>query len=116
MPGYTSRRSATAAESSGIDYVAGRVGAHRVDAKPIGVLALVAHQAAHLVHADAATIYAFNPDEKTLEQVAEYDLRNPHHSIYEGKVGPRSTLEWSQAPSRRRFCGNTGIAPTGHGC
>jgi two-component sensor histidine kinase len=57
------------------------------------VLALVAHQAAHLVHADAATIYAFNPDEKTLEQVAEYDLRDPHHSIFEGKIGPHSTLD-----------------------
>ena len=56
------------------------------------VLALVAHQAAHLVQADAAAIYALDPDQRTLEQVAEYDLRDPHHNIYEGKIGPHSRL------------------------
>src|SRR5439155_15826400 len=57
------------------------------------VLALVAHQAAHLVQADAAAIYALNPEAKILEQVAQYDLRNPNHNIYEGKIGPRISLD-----------------------
>ncbi len=56
------------------------------------VLSLVAHQASHLVQADAAVIYELDPAAKTLEQVAQYDLRNPHHSIFEGKIGPRIVL------------------------
>src|SRR5207237_7087462 len=51
------------------------------------------HQAAHLVQADAAAIYELDPDAKTLEQVAQYDLRNPHHSIFEGKLGARVVLD-----------------------
>lgn len=57
------------------------------------VLSLVAHQAAHLVQADAAAIYALDPEARVLEQVAQYDLRNPNHSIFEGKIGPRIVLD-----------------------
>ena len=57
------------------------------------VLSLIAHQSAHLVHADATTIYALTAEGTSLEQVAQYDLRHPHHNIYEGKIGPRIALD-----------------------
>lgn len=57
------------------------------------VLSLIAHQAAHLVHADAAAIYALNPEASVLEQVAHYNLRDPRHNIYEAKIGPRIILD-----------------------
>jgi two-component sensor histidine kinase/putative methionine-R-sulfoxide reductase with GAF domain len=65
------------------------------------VLALIAHQAAHLVHADAAAIYALNPEAAVLEQVAHYNLRDPHHSIYEANVGPRLTLDLERSAIAR---------------
>lgn len=57
------------------------------------VLALIAHQAAHLVHADAATIYELHPDAGVLEMVAQYNLRDPNHSIHDTKAGPHVVLE-----------------------
>lgn len=57
------------------------------------VLSLIAHQAAHLVHSDASTIYAINPDAGALEQVAHYNLKDPRHNIYEAKLGPRINLD-----------------------
>ncbi|MFL5734792.1 MAG: GAF domain-containing protein [Chloroflexia bacterium] len=65
------------------------------------VLALIAHQAAHLVHADAAAIYALNPEAGVLEQVAHYNLRDPHHSIYETNAGPRLTLDLERSQIAR---------------
>lgn len=49
------------------------------------VLALIAYQAAHLVHADAAVIYELHSDAGMLELVAQYDLEDPNHSIHQGK-------------------------------
>ena len=57
------------------------------------VLSLIANQAAHLVHADASTIYVINPEAGVLEQIAHYNLRNPLHNIYEAKIGPRAALD-----------------------
>ena len=57
------------------------------------VLALVAHQAAHLVHSDAASIYELSPEANTLDQVVQYHLKDPRHDIYEGKLGPRVSLD-----------------------
>ncbi|MDQ6694814.1 MAG: GAF domain-containing protein [Chloroflexota bacterium] len=49
------------------------------------VLALIAYQSAHLVHADAAAIYEMHPDAGILELVAQYDLKDPKHNIHQGK-------------------------------
>ncbi len=57
------------------------------------VLALIAHQAAHLVHADAAAIYELHADAGILEQVAQYNLRAPDHNIHQGKAAPRVILD-----------------------
>ncbi|HUP27838.1 MAG TPA: GAF domain-containing protein, partial [Chloroflexia bacterium] len=46
------------------------------------VLTLIAYQAAHLVHADAAAIYELHPDAHLLELVTYYDLQDPNHSMH----------------------------------
>jgi two-component sensor histidine kinase/putative methionine-R-sulfoxide reductase with GAF domain len=56
------------------------------------VLSLIAHQAAHLVRADAAAIYELHHEAGMLEMVAQYDLLNPSHNVHEWKAGPRTTL------------------------
>lgn len=56
------------------------------------VLALIAHQAAHLVHADAAAIYELHPDAGILDLVAEYDLQHPNHGRYRWQPGKRVAL------------------------
>lgn len=56
------------------------------------VLTLIAYQAAHLVHADAATIYELHTGSAILELVAQYDLQDPHHSIHQGKSGAFAAL------------------------
>jgi len=56
------------------------------------VLALIAYQAAHLVHADAAAIYEMHLDAGVLELVAQYDLRDPNHNIHAAYRGPQVTL------------------------
>lgn len=56
------------------------------------VLTLIAYQAAHLVHADAAAMYEMHPDAGVLELVAQYDLQDPNHSIHQGNGTPRLTL------------------------
>jgi two-component sensor histidine kinase/putative methionine-R-sulfoxide reductase with GAF domain len=56
------------------------------------VLSLIAHQAAHLVHADAAAIYELHPDAGLLELVAQYNLQDPTHNIHQGKSVPKITL------------------------
>ena len=62
------------------------------------VLSLIAHQAAHLVHADAAAIYVLTPEAGTLDLVAHYNLRDPsHNTIHDGKIGPRISLPVGQS-------------------
>jgi len=61
------------------------------------VLSLIAHQSAHLVHADASTIYVINPDPGTLEQIAHYNLRDPAHNVYEARIGPKAALKIEQS-------------------
>ncbi len=56
------------------------------------VLTLIAYQAAHLVHADAATIYELHPASATMELVAQYNLKDPNHTIHQGKVNPRVVM------------------------
>lgn len=56
------------------------------------VLALIAYQAAHLVHADAAAIYELHTDAGLLELVAQYDLQDPRHSIHQGKSGSHEVV------------------------
>lgn len=56
------------------------------------VLTLIAYQAAHLVHADAATIYELHTASAKLELVAQYDLLDPNHNIHEGKSALRTEL------------------------
>jgi two-component sensor histidine kinase/putative methionine-R-sulfoxide reductase with GAF domain len=56
------------------------------------VLTLIAYQAAHLVLADAATIYEVHPGTDTLNLVAQYDLQDPKHSIHQAKVVPALAL------------------------
>ncbi len=56
------------------------------------VLALIAYQAAHLVHADAASIYELHRDVGTLELVAQYDLQDPNHSIHQGKSASHAVV------------------------
>lgn len=61
------------------------------------VLTLIAYQAAHLVHADAAAIYELHPDAGLLELVAQYDLRDPNHSIHQGKSSPHAVLNLEES-------------------
>lgn len=56
------------------------------------VLTLIAYQAAHLVLADAATIYEIHQGTDTMKLVAQYDLQDPRHSIHQAKVVPALTL------------------------
>ncbi|MEO5952046.1 MAG: GAF domain-containing protein, partial [Chloroflexia bacterium] len=56
------------------------------------VLALIAHQSAHLVRADAAAIYELHRDAGTLELVAQYDLRSPDHSVHQWRADIHTTL------------------------
>ncbi|MEO6458086.1 MAG: GAF domain-containing protein, partial [Chloroflexia bacterium] len=56
------------------------------------VLTQIAYQAARLVHADAAAIYEMHPDARILELVAQYDLKDPNHSIYKGKSNLNTAL------------------------
>ncbi|HKP51959.1 MAG TPA: GAF domain-containing protein [Chloroflexia bacterium] len=56
------------------------------------VLTLIAYQAAHLVHADAAAIYELHPDAGILELVTQYDLQDPNHSIHQGKSGSHAVV------------------------
>lgn len=56
------------------------------------VLTLIAYQAAHLVQADAATIYEVHPAAGTMNLVAQYDLQDPKHSIHQAKVVPPLAL------------------------
>jgi two-component sensor histidine kinase/putative methionine-R-sulfoxide reductase with GAF domain len=56
------------------------------------VLTLIAYQAAHLVHADAAAIYELHSGAGMLELVAQYDLRDITHSIHQGKAVQRVLL------------------------
>ena len=65
------------------------------------VLSLIAHQAAHLVRADAAAIYELNHEAGILEMVAQYDLKNPTHNIHEWKTGPRTALPIEQSAIAR---------------
>jgi two-component sensor histidine kinase/putative methionine-R-sulfoxide reductase with GAF domain len=61
------------------------------------VLTLIAYQAAHLVHADAAVIYELHPDAGMLELVAQYDLEDPNHSIHQGKSGSHVVVTLDQS-------------------
>lgn len=65
------------------------------------VLSLIAHEAAHLVRADAAAIYELYHDAGILEMVAQYDLQYPGHNIYEWKTGPRRSLPIEQSAIAR---------------
>jgi two-component sensor histidine kinase/putative methionine-R-sulfoxide reductase with GAF domain len=65
------------------------------------VLSLIAHQAAHLVRADAAAIYELHHEAGMLEMVAQYDLKNPAHNIHEWKTGPRTALPIEQSDIAR---------------
>ena len=56
------------------------------------VLALIAHQSAHLVRADAAAIYELHTDAGLLELVAQYDLRDPDHSIHQWRADLHTTM------------------------
>ena len=56
------------------------------------VLTLIAYQAAHLVQADAASIYELHADAGMLELVAQYDLEDPNHSIHQGKSGAHAVV------------------------
>jgi two-component sensor histidine kinase len=56
------------------------------------VLALIAHQSAHLVRADATAIYELHRDAGLLELVAQYDLRDPDHSIHQWRADLHTTL------------------------
>lgn len=56
------------------------------------VLTLIAHQAAHLVHADASAIYELHSEAGVLEMVAQYDLQRPDHNIYQWKTYARAVL------------------------
>ncbi len=56
------------------------------------VLTLIAYQAAHLVHADAATIYELHTRSAMLELVAQYDLLDPNHNIHESKSSGHASL------------------------
>ncbi|HEY0072316.1 MAG TPA: GAF domain-containing protein [Chloroflexia bacterium] len=56
------------------------------------VLTLIAYQAAHLVHADAATIYEIHTGTDTMNLIAQYDLRDPKHSIHQAKAVPPLAL------------------------
>lgn len=56
------------------------------------VLALIARQSAHLVHADAAAIYELHVDAGTLELVAQYDLRTLDHSMYGWRSTPHVVI------------------------
>lgn len=56
------------------------------------VLNLIAYQAAHLVHADGATIYELQSDGAALELVSQYDLQDPNHNIHQGKSAPHVTM------------------------
>ncbi len=61
------------------------------------VLTLIAYQAAHLVHADAAAIYELRSDAGMLELVAQYDLRDPRHNIHQGKSVPHAGVPLHQS-------------------
>lgn len=61
------------------------------------VLSLIAHQAAHLVRADAAVIYELHHDAGMLEMIAQYDLQHPSHNVHEGKSAPSIALPIEQS-------------------
>jgi two-component sensor histidine kinase/putative methionine-R-sulfoxide reductase with GAF domain len=65
------------------------------------VLSLIAHEAAHLVRADAATIYELHDEAGVLEMVAQYDLQSPIHNIFEWKAGPRTSVPIEQSAIAR---------------
>ncbi len=56
------------------------------------VLALIAHQSAQLVKADATAIYELHKEEGLLELVAQYDLRDPDHSIHQWRADLHTSL------------------------
>lgn len=56
------------------------------------VLALIAHQSANLVRADATAIYELHSDTNRLELVAQYDLRDPDHSIHQWRADLHTAL------------------------
>jgi two-component sensor histidine kinase/putative methionine-R-sulfoxide reductase with GAF domain len=66
------------------------------------VLSLIAHQAAHLVRADAATIYELHQETGIMEMVAQYDLQHPtHNNIHAWKTAPRLSLPIEQSAIAR---------------
>ncbi|MBF6611987.1 MAG: GAF domain-containing protein [Chloroflexi bacterium] len=67
------------------------------------VLALIAHQAAHLVHADAAAIYELHHDAGILELVAQYNLQDPTHAVHSARARPRITLNVEQSTIAQAF-------------
>ncbi|MDQ5823668.1 MAG: GAF domain-containing protein [Chloroflexota bacterium] len=71
------------------------------------VLTLIAYQAAHLVYADAATIYEVHPGTDTLNLVAQYDLQDPKHSIHQAKAVPTLALDMQSSGLARAIM--TGI-------
>lgn len=65
------------------------------------VLTLIAYQAAHLVHADAATIYEIHTGTDMMNLVAQYDLRDPRHSVHQAKVVPSLALNMHKSDIAR---------------
>ena len=61
------------------------------------VLSLIAHQAAQLVRADAASIYELHTEAAVLELVAQYDLNKPTHGIYNWRTEPRVNIPIDQS-------------------
>jgi hypothetical protein len=44
------------------------------------------------VHADAAAIYALNPEAGVLDLVDHYNLRDPHHNIFEAYCDSKTLI------------------------
>jgi two-component system, sensor histidine kinase PdtaS len=65
------------------------------------VLALIAHQAAHLVRAGAAAIYELHGETGVLEMVARYDLEHPGHSIHDWRKQPPTVMPIEQSAIAR---------------
>jgi two-component sensor histidine kinase/putative methionine-R-sulfoxide reductase with GAF domain len=61
------------------------------------VLAIIAHQAAQLVKADAASIYELHEQAGVLELVAQYDLNKPIHDIHNWRSEPKVPVPIEQS-------------------
>jgi two-component sensor histidine kinase len=65
------------------------------------VLSLIAQEAAHMVRADAATIYELHNDAGILEMVAQYDMQRSGLNAYEWKMAPRTSVPIEQSAIAR---------------